>query len=171
MNDFNGLDWAIIAIIGVSTLLSLKRGFFKEAFSLFIWLFAIFCSFIFSDQLSVYLHNVSDSPSIRKLAAMGILFIASLLIGGLVRFLISQLITFTGLTPFDRVLGMVFGGLRGVLIVIAVSIAMKKILPVEQEQWWKASTIAPHFQKLELWTIEKSVYLQGLIVPLLKINK
>lgn len=168
IDSFNWLDVAILLVVVLSTALSLKRGFFNESFSLVIWLFAIFCSYIFSDALSVYLHEFSDSPSIRKLIAMGILFVAALIAGGLVRLLVSQLITFTGLSATDRVLGMVFGALRGLLIVIVIFLFTKKVLPVEQEAWYKASKLAPQITRLEGWTVEKASQLKDVLLPMLR---
>lgn len=167
MLGFNWLDWAFIIILTVSTLLSLKRGFFKEAFSLVIWLAAIACSLMFSEQFSPYLENLSASPSVRKLLAMGLLFVSTLIVGGIIRLLISQLIDLTGLTATDRVLGMVFGALRGVLIIVVISFLAKKILPIEKENWWQASRLAPHFNQLELWTVEKVSYLTDVMNPII----
>lgn len=162
------LDWIILAIILVSTLISLKRGFFKEAFSLVTWIVALIVSFLFADALATYLHAISDSPSIRKLSAMAILFITTLIAGGLLRFLIEQLIHFTGLTGTDRVLGMVFGALRGLLIVVMLSMAGKKMLPLEEESWWKASVLQPHLAKVEAWAAEKASQIKHELLPMIR---
>ncbi|MCY4046040.1 MAG: CvpA family protein [Cellvibrionales bacterium] len=165
--NFAIVDWVIILVVVVSTLISLKRGFFKEAFSLVTWILALAVSFIFADSLAVYLNGISESASIKKLAAMVILFVATLLAGGIIRLLISQLISITGLSGTDRLLGMVFGALRGLLLIVIISMIGKKILPLEEEKWWQASTLVPQLTKLENWTAEKAVQIKAWVLPLL----
>ena len=71
----NWVDWLILAIITLSALISLKRGFVKEVLSLVIWLMAILLSIMFHQQLAVIFAPYIDSPSLRKLAALFCLFI------------------------------------------------------------------------------------------------
>jgi membrane protein required for colicin V production len=169
--SFTITDWIIIVVVVVSTLISLKRGFFKEAFSLATWIVALAVSFIFSDSLTVYLSDVSESATIKKIAAMAILFVATLLAGGIIRLLISQLINITGLSGTDRLLGMVFGALRGILFVVIISMVAKKILPLEEEKWWQASKLVPQLTKLENWTVEKAAQVKAAVLPLLEKNQ
>jgi membrane protein required for colicin V production len=169
--SFTITDWIIVVVVVVSTLISLKRGFFKEAFSLATWIVALAVSFIFSDSLTVYLSDVSESATIKKIAAMAILFVATLLAGGIIRLLISQLINITGLSGTDRLLGMVFGALRGILFVVIISMVAKKILPLEEEKWWQASKLVPQLTKLENWTVEKAAQVKAAVLPLLEKNQ
>ncbi|CAA0091036.1 Colicin V production protein [BD1-7 clade bacterium] len=166
LETLSWLDWAIIAIILVSTLISVKRGFFKEALSLFIWIFAVVASVMFADQLAVVLTPYIDSASLAKIAAMAILFILSLVVGAIISMLMSQLIKITGLSGTDRVLGMVFGALRGVLVVLVVLMIGKHVLPLEQESWWQASVIAPHLNRMETWMVTMATQLRDMVLPL-----
>lgn len=70
---FTLVDWAIIAIIAVSTLISLKRGFVKEALSLLIWIIAGAVAWMFGGSLSVYLESYIQTPSMRVIAGCAIL--------------------------------------------------------------------------------------------------
>lgn len=169
--SFAIVDWIIVVVVVVSTLISLKRGFFKEAFSLATWIVALAVSFIFADSLTVYLSDVSESATVKKIAAMAILFVATLLAGGIIRLLISQLINITGLSGTDRLLGMVFGALRGILLVVIISMVAKKILPLEEEKWWQASKLVPQLTKLENWTVEKAAQAKAAVLPLLEKNQ
>src|SRR5690606_34227699 len=112
------LDWTILCIVLVSALISLKRGFLKESVSLLICGLAFGVALVFYEPLSVYLQVHIESPSIRKVTAVGSLFLATLLVGSLLLFIVGRLVAATGLTGLDRLLGMVFGALRGVLIVV-----------------------------------------------------
>jgi membrane protein required for colicin V production len=157
MTMFTWADYIIIAIIGLSLLISLVRGFVREALSLVIWVAAFWISFNFYTILAGLLESLIHTPSLRMITAFGSLFLATLLLGALVSYLIAQLIDKTGLSGTDRVLGIVFGGARGVLLV-AVLIMLAQLTPLPQDPWWKGSLLIPHFQPIEQW-------LHGLLPP------
>ena len=166
--SFSWVDWSIIAIITISTLMSFQRGFFREGLSLLIWLFAIVLSLLLQPNMSVLLEHSIHSPSLRKIAALVILFVLCLLAGGVVSWLLGHLIKATGLSGTDKVLGLVFGALRGVLIVVVLLIIGDWVLPLHEEHWWRHSVLIPHFLRLESWTIHMANALRDFVLPLLK---
>ena len=147
----NWADWVIIAVITVSALISLRRGFVKEALSLVTWVAAFVVARLFTDNLSALLASYIDTPSARVVAAFVLLFVATLFTGALINKLIGMLIEATGLSGTDRVLGMVFGIARGGLIIV-VLVALLGMTPVIQDRWWQQSTLIPHFAVMEEWT-------------------
>lgn len=147
-------DWAIIAVLGVSALISVVRGFVKEVVSLLIWLTAAVVASIFHDQLATVMADLIDTPSLRMLAAWVILFVAVLVVGGILNFLLGKLVQATGLSGTDRLLGLLFGVVRGLIILMVVLIILPKVLPVTQDQWWIESTLIPYFMQYEDWARE-----------------
>lgn len=101
-----GSTGAILAIIAISSLISLKRGFVKEALSLLTWIIAGAVAWMFGGSLSQYLEAYIQTPSARVIAGCAILFVATLLVGAMINFLIGELIRVTGLSGTDRFLGM-----------------------------------------------------------------
>lgn len=147
----NWADWVIIAIVAISSLLSLKRGFVREAISLASWVIAFVVARLFAMSLAVVLEDYISTPSIRLLAAFAILFIITLIVGALVGMLISALVSATGLSATDRVLGIGFGAVRGALVVVII-VALLGMTPAVQDSWWLESSLIPHFVLLEGWT-------------------
>lgn len=157
-----------MAVIGVSSLLSLRRGFIREALSLAIWGAALIISMLFQDSLAYLLEDYIDLPSLRRIVSIGILFATTLIIGSLISRLMGELVRMTGLTGTDRLLGMIFGFLRGSIIVVLIVMFLPPLLHVEKDPWWQDSVLIPHFAMLEHWVTETGKYLQGLFVNLLK---
>jgi len=150
----NWADWTIVAIVGISALISLWRGFIKEALSLAIWITAFIVSMLFADSLAYVLSDTISTPSLRRIAAMAILFVGTLIVGGLLNFIVGQLVRMSGLSGTDRVLGMVFGVARGVIVIVAILMVLPPVLHVDQDAWWKSSKLIPHFQVLEGWSLQ-----------------
>ena len=151
-SELNWADWSIIAIIGISCLISVIRGFVKEAISLAIWGLAFFVAVAFHERLAVLAQGVISSPSLRYLAAFAALFAATLVVGAMVKYLLGELVKITGLSGTDRLFGMAFGLIRGVIIVMALLILTPMLFPVDQDGWWQQSMLIPHFLLLEQWS-------------------
>ncbi len=149
----NWADWAIIAIIVLSGLISLKRGFIKEALSLLIWVLAFIIARMFSANLATLLVDYIDVATVRYAAAFAMLFAATLMVGALVNYLIGTLVRMTGLSGTDRLLGIIFGVARGGLLVV-VAVALVKHTPLTEAMWWYESALIPEFLMLEEWSFE-----------------
>ena len=147
------IDYAILAIIGISALISLVRGFVKEAVSLIVWISAFFVASSFYVNLSTLLTNISDQL-LRNAASVAILFISTLILGALVNYVIGQLVSKTGLSGTDRVLGIVFGALRGVLVIAAVLFFMDAFTSASTTTWWQNSQLVPEFTLIVEWFFE-----------------
>ncbi|BFM20406.1 CvpA family protein [Gilvimarinus japonicus] len=147
----NWADWTIVGILAVSCLISIKRGFVKEALSLVVWVTAFIIASIFDDRLAVLMTDLIPTPSLRAMAAFAILFAATLIVGAMVNYLIGELVRMTGLSGTDRLFGMVFGLVRGALVVLAVVILLPSLVPVNEDGWWQESVLIPRFLVFEAW--------------------
>ena len=146
----NWVDYAIIGVIILSALISIVRGFVKEALSLISWVLAFFIASRFYMYITSYL-TYFDSDVIRIAVAIAILFISTLIVCAIISYIIGQLVQKTGLSGTDRVLGICFGVIRGILVVALVLFFIDTFTPLSQSQEWKQSQLIPHFHFIIRW--------------------
>jgi len=146
----NWVDVAILIIISLSAIISLFRGFVREAVSLATWAVAFWVAISFSDKLAPLLDGMIESPTIRLTVAFAALFLITLIAGAMVNYLISQLVQKTGMGGTDRMLGIIFGIGRGIVIV-GVLVLLGGIPPLFEEVWWQESMLIKHFQDMAIW--------------------
>lgn len=145
----NWADWAIVLILSLSTLISLARGFIKEAFSLTIWIAAVIIANLFSGRLEHHFTHFISTPSVRAISAFLAVFIVVLLVGAFINYCIGLLVKATGLSGTDRLFGMCFGFLRGLFIVITLLIYVPSYVPVKKDLWFQQSVLIPYFLPYE----------------------
>ena len=139
-----------LTVIAVSALLSLRRGFTREAFSLATWVAAFLVARLFGPGLEVMLEPSIETPSARIATAFGVLFAATLVVGALINHLLGEVVRVTGLTSTDRLLGMVFGAVRGMVLVM-VLVALGRGL-FSEDPWWRESMLVSQFAMMEDWS-------------------
>lgn len=144
------VDYAIIGVVLVSTLISLVRGFVKEVLSLLTWIAAFVIAMGFSQPAAAFVPKAVDIPSARVALAFLVLFVAVLIIGGIINWIISTLVNKTGLSGTDRSVGMVFGLARGVFIV-SVLVLLAELTAMPREAWWQSSVFIPQFMIVANW--------------------
>lgn len=138
------VDIFVLAVIGLSAVLSLFRGLVREVLSLVGWVAAGGVAFKFAAPVAGVFSGVSAMPSIQLALAFIVLLIGTLLVFGVINFLVGKLIDSTGLSGTDRLLGMIFGVVRGVAI-ITVLVALAGLTPLPRDPWWQASRFLPVF--------------------------
>ena len=143
-------DFIILGTIIVSTLISLMRGFVKEAMSLAGWLVALWIAMTFSSGMAELFGSSIKDPTLRLLAAFVTLFVLSLVVAAIVNFFASQLVQRVGLTGIDRTIGAVFGLLRGVLLVTIV-VMLLGLTTLPKESWWDESFFMFRFEAIATW--------------------
>ena len=135
----------------VSALISLMRGFVKEALSLVIWVVAGMVAWLFGGSLAHYFSPYIQSESLQVVAACAALLVATLIAGAVISFILSRLIQATGLSGTDRFLGIFFGAARGALLV-AGGVGLMDLSPLVREPAWRDSALIPHFLLVANWS-------------------
>ncbi len=144
------IDLVIIAVIALSALISLIRGFVKESISLVTWIIAGLLALRYYSPMADLLEPFINSANLRNWVGGGILFVATLVVGAIVNFIVSQLVSKTGLSGTDKALGVVFGAARGVLIITMI-VLLASLTPMPEASWWQDSAMIGFFQQLAEW--------------------
>ena len=145
-------DIVIVIIILVSALIGLVRGLLKEVLSLASWFAAFILALYFSPTFAEYLTDTVADAGIRLVVSFAGVFVATLIVGGIIQWVLRKLVDSTGLSGTDRFLGFLFGSARGALVCI---IGLVLIRPyAESSDWWEASTIAPELLVFEQEVLE-----------------
>lgn len=148
------VDYIILAVLGISVLIGLFRGLISEVLALAIWITAFWVAWTFAPQVAVYFEHTIPLPSARMVVSYGLCFIVVLIAGAMLRFMVSRLVRGTGLGGTDRLLGMFFGFVRGVLLV-TVAVFLVGFTPFSRDAWWRDSLTLPYFQGTADWLGER----------------
>lgn len=144
------VDIVLLAILVLSTVVGLWRGFISEVMSLVVWVAAFWLAFAYGESVSALFAAHVDSAAARLLLGYALLFLAALMVGGLATWLMGKLVQSTGLSGTDRMLGLGFGLLRGVALG-CVLVLVLGFTPMPQDDWWQESRLLPGFQRGAEW--------------------
>ena len=144
------IDIAILVVVGISAAISLIRGFVREALSLAGWFAAFAAGLYLSEPVSPMLAGVISNPSLQLIVAFVLLFVATLFAAALANFFIYKLVKITGLSGTDRMIGVIFGVLRGV-VVVSVLVVLASMTTLPTEPWWQESLLLGYFEQFDVW--------------------
>lgn len=150
---FNAFDWLTVVIVMLSALLSLWRGFVREAISLAGWVVAFVVANLLAVALAQQIGDLIANRTGRYIVAWTLLFVLTLVMSSVTAKLFASLIKATGLGILDRLLGSVFGVLRGVLIVMALVFVVREIVPKSEQSLLEESQLMPHIDVMLAWSM------------------
>lgn len=138
-------DYAVIGIVALSLVLGLWRGVVSEMMALAAWVLAFMAALEFGAESGQLVFPGIADPAVRALAGCALVFFGVLVAMSLVRLAVRSMVKALGLSVSDRLLGMVFGLARGVLLVM-ILVAVGGMTAAPQQVWWKQATLAPPLQ-------------------------
>lgn len=144
------VDIAILVIVGISALLSVLRGLVREVLSLAAWVIAFWVARTFNPVAANWVASWVKLPSGQWLLGFGLLFFGTLLAMGVINFIIARIVAASGLTATDRMLGVIFGVLRGVAIATLL-VFMASFTPMTKDPWWTESMFVPKLVPAANW--------------------
>ncbi len=135
------VDWALLLVALVSVAVGAWRGLLYEVLSVFAWVAAWLVAQALGPELADELPMGNASTPMRLAAGYALVFIGVAFAGGIVAWLVQRLAAAVGLRPIDRVLGAVFGGLRAVIVVLALAVVVG-LTPLADHPLWRTSWVA-----------------------------
>lgn len=140
-------DYAVLAVVGVSVLVSLFRGAVREVMSIASWIAAFLIALHYAPMLSELLPAAVKHSWLRLFIAFVVLMIGSLVLFALLTLAVSQLVRRTGLAPWDRALGVLFGLARALVILIAL-VLIAELTPLPREPAWRNAVFRPPLEAM-----------------------
>ncbi len=136
-------DYGVLIIIGLSIIFSVMRGMVREVLAILGWVAAFYVGRTYTDQVLPMMPIDIPSESLRVLAAFLVLFLATLLLASLLGIALSAIIRKVGLGWFNRLLGAMFGVIRGLLVVCVLVFLAGLTSAPQDERWRNAMFSAP----------------------------
>jgi|JI9StandDraft_2_1071091.scaffolds.fasta_scaffold06393_6 membrane protein required for colicin V production len=133
------LDWIFLGVLLLSLAVGAWRGLVYEVLSVLSWIAAFVLAQWFAPQAAQWLPMSGAAESMRYAAGFVLVFILAIFAGGLIAFLTKKLIAAVGLRPADRMLGAAFGLVRGIIILLALTVVVG-MTPMRSAQVWQEST-------------------------------
>lgn len=140
----SAVDWLLLAIVGLSALFGLMRGFVSVLASLVAWVLAAWVAFRFGAQFGVLLAGADEPGTGQVLAGYALGFLGVLVVVGLAGWLVRKLVHSIGLSGLDRLLGLGLGVLRGAFVACAL-VLLLGLTAMPREPGWQASAVVPVF--------------------------
>lgn len=138
------VDYILIAVVFLSAVYGAVRGFLREVVALLTWVAALWAGWHYADLLTPYFGAI-ESRGARVWTARTLLVIAVLIVGTFVGVLAARVVRLSLFSGLDRLLGFLFGALRG-LVVLGLAAIVAGTLHLDSERWWRQSLLIPYVE-------------------------
>ncbi len=150
MNIANALDLIIFFCLGLSIFLGLSRGFIREVLSLSVWFLTIVWVMVFIDRISPMFKSYVADPQMQFVLALIVLFLPAYFMLKIIADLLVRIFLRDGLDSYDHILGLLFGAIRGGIVLSAL-VLVGQATKIRHYQWWVESYSV---QALQHWMEE-----------------
>jgi membrane protein required for colicin V production len=143
-------DVFILLILVGSTAIGVLRGFVREAVSVVFWILAIWTAWKLGPAFEPHLGGLLADPSVAPWVGRLLVLVLVLLCGWVVGMLLSYFTRSLGLGPADRIIGLLFGIVRG-MVLVGLLIIGGELLHLNKEEWWHHSKLVPYGESIGDW--------------------
>jgi len=132
----NLFDLAVLVVIALSAIFAFARGFMREALSIAAWVGAALIAIYGFDSAYAFTARFVKTPLLADLIAGAGLFFVTLILLTIMTGYVARLVHWSALTPIDRTLGLIFGVVRGALLVSIAYFLIDLTLPPNDRPSW-----------------------------------
>jgi membrane protein required for colicin V production len=143
----NLTDYVVIAGVIISAIVGAMRGFLREAVALGAWIIALFVGWHFAYLVEPHLGGLLADSTVRPWAARIIIVVLILLLGAALGAALGHLVRLSIFSGVDRLLGFVFGLLRGAVL-LGVFVILAQLLRLDGDRWWQRSLLIPYGESI-----------------------
>jgi len=148
--SLTGADLLIVLVVLASTVIGVFRGFIREAVALVFWIVGLWCAWTFGHLVEPYLGGCLADPAVRPWLGRLVVLVAVLFVGYVVGAILSYVMRGAGLGTIDRLIGMLFGLLRG-MVLVGVMVICGELLHLNHEPWWRNAKLITYGETLGDW--------------------
>jgi membrane protein required for colicin V production len=141
------IDYLLLAMIALSAVMGLFRGFIAEAFSLLGWIVGAWAAWRFGFQVAEWLPDFFGYRTAQVWVARGAILVGVLILTGVANAIVSFVMGRTGLDGTDRVVGLIFGLGRGIVLT-GITVSVLEFAGFQESSWWRESTLIPYAEPI-----------------------
>jgi membrane protein required for colicin V production len=144
------LDWIVLLVLVACVFRSLMRGLVEEVFSLAAWIVAFIAAKWGAVVIAPLLPIGIASESMRYFAGFVVVFLAMMIVVLVTGHMVKRSVDAVGLTGADKLIGGVFGLLRGVVILVGLTLAAG-LTQLPRTDFWRQASLS---HALEIMAIQ-----------------
>lgn len=145
---FNEFDWVVVAVVSISVLIGVYRGFGREVLSVLGWFAAFIGASLFAPTLATSMSGLIDNATLRYLLSRGLVFIGVLAIFGVLGNVVANQLKQPGFNLGNRLLGGAFGFVRGLVIIMVATLVLKALVPESERDLLGDSVFMPSIDSI-----------------------
>ena len=134
----------VVVLLAASVVGGFVAGFARGGIGFLATIFGVLCGFWFYGIPAAAVHKYVHSWTASNLIGFFVVFFALIFVGALIGKLLSKLFKWTGLSWLDRLMGALFGLVRGALIAVAFIAVLLAFVPKPTPNWMVNSTVLPY---------------------------
>jgi len=138
------LDLIVLLIVGASVVGGFIAGFARSGIGFIATIFGVLCGFWFYGIPAAAVHKYVHSWTASNLIGFVVVFFGLIFVGALIGKLLSKFFKWTGLSWLDRLMGAMFGLVRGALVAVAFIAVLLAFTPKPTPNWMVNSTVLPY---------------------------
>ena len=136
----NGFDIAVVSVIALSALFAFARGIIREVIALAAWIVGLIAAIAYAGSVAGMFGWLDIAPVAKQAIAFGLILLVVLIVGALAARSLAGLIRAIGLGFMDRILGLIFGVARGIIIVVVFAL-IAGVTALPRQNWWQNSIL------------------------------